>query len=159
MVKALVCGSFDPITNGHLSLIARAARIFDHVVVGIFSNSQKRYMFSAEERADMVREACASANLDNVTVDCCSGMVAHYVRDNGIDVIVKGARNTVDFEYERTLDFGNKEVYEGAETVLLISDPKLGQISSTIVREFLKYGEDVSGLVPESVLKRLREKG
>ena len=155
MSKALVCGSFDPVTNGHMDIIGRTAKLFDCVVVGVFTNSEKKYTFSADDRAEMIREACAENGLNNVTVDTCTGMVAHYVRDNGIDVIVKGVRSTIDYEYERTIDYANKMAFKGAETLLLLSDPNLGQISSTVVREFMKHGEDISSMVPKSVMRRV----
>ena len=158
MAKALVCGSFDPVTNGHIDIIRRAAKLFDSVTVCVFDNSTKKYLFSCDVRADMIREACVAEELRNVTVDICNGMVAHYVRDNGIDVIVKGVRNSQDFEYERTIDCANKLAYSGAETLLLMSDPSLAYVSSTVVREFIKYGEDIRGLVPESVAKRVKIK-
>ena len=85
MAKALVTGSFDPVTLGHMDLITRAARIFENVVVGIFVNSSKVYTFDAEERAAMIEEACAEAGLTNVNVEICTGMVAHYVRDIKIE--------------------------------------------------------------------------
>ena len=155
MSKALVTGSFDPVTLGHLDLIKRAANIFDHVTVGVFVNSSKSYMFSVGERATMVEEACAEIGLRNVTVEVCSGMVAHYVRDNGIDVIVKGVRGAADVEYERMIDEVNKLVYPAAETMLLISNAKYGSVSSTAVRELIKYGEDITALVPAAVVKRV----
>ena len=155
MAKALVTGSFDPVTLGHMDLISRASKIFDRVTVGIFVNSTKSYMFSAEDRAAMIEEACAEAGLSNVAVELCTGMVAHYVRDNGIDAIVKGIRGAADAEYERMIDEANKLVYPGAETMLLISNPRYGAVSSTVVREFIRYGEDISALVPSSVLRRI----
>ena len=157
MAKALVTGSFDPVTLGHMDLITRAACIFETVVVGIFVNSSKVYTFDAEERAAMIEEACADAGLTNVKVEICMGMVAHYVRDNGIDVIVKGLRGSADAEYERMVDEVNKMVNPQAETMLLISNPALGMLSSSTVRELLRYGEDVSKLVPASVLKRVKK--
>ena len=101
--------------------------------------------------------ACADAGLTNVKVEICTGMVAHYVRDNGIDVIVKGIRGSADAEYERMVDEVNKMVNPQAETMLLISNPALGMLSSSTVRELLRYGEDVSKLVPASVLKRVKK--
>ena len=157
MAKALVTGSFDPVTVGHMDLITRAAAIFDSVVVGIFVNSSKSYKFTAEDRAAMIEEACADAGLNNVSVELCSGLVAHYVRDNGIDVIVKGVRGAADMEYERMIDEVNKLVNPKAETMLFISDPKFGSISSSAVRELLRYGEDVSALVPASVVKKIKD--
>ena len=156
MAKALVTGSFDPVTLGHMELISRAAAIFDSVVVGIFVNSSKNYVFSAEERADMLREACAECGLGNVTVDICSGLVARYVEENCVDVIVKGARNSNDFEYERNMAEANKLISPKAETLVLFSDPKYSAVSSSLVRTMVNYGEDVSNLVPRSVLKRIK---
>ena len=159
MAKALVTGSFDPVTFGHLDLISRAAEIFDSVVVGIFVNGAKSYTFTAEERAEMLREACEGCGLRNVIVEICSGLVARYVENNGIDVIVKGVRNSADFEYERNMAETNKMLYSGAETMFLISDPKYTAVSSSLVRTLMNYGEDVSMLVPESVLKRVKGNG
>ena len=156
MAKALVTGSFDPVTLGHMDLISRAASIFDAVVVGIFVNSSKTYVFSADERAEMLREACAECGLGNVTVEVCSGLVARYVEENGIDVIVKGARNFTDFEYERNMAETNKLVSPKAETMVLFSDPGYSAVSSSTVRTLMNYGEDVSNLVPRSVLKRIK---
>ena len=156
MAKALVTGSFDPVTLGHMDLISRAASIFDTVVVGIFVNSSKTYVFSADERAEMLREACAERGLGNVTVEVCSGLVARYVEENGIDVIVKGARNSTDFEYERNMAETNKLISPKAETMVLFSDPGYSAVSSSTVRTLMNYGEDVSNLVPRSVLKRIK---
>ena len=155
MAKALVTGSFDPVTVGHMDLISRAASIFETVVVGIFVNIGKKYIFSEEERAEMLREACAEYGLQNVTVEICSGLVAHYVKNNDIDIIVKGVRNNADFDYERNMAEANKMLYSGAETLLLFSDPAHMAVSSSLVRTLVQYGEDVSALVPASVLKRL----
>ena len=156
MAKALVTGSFDPVTVGHMDLIARAAAIFDTVVVGIFVNGAKKYTFTEVERAEMLREACAEYGLTNVTVEICSGLVARYVENNGIDVIVKGVRSITDFEYERNMAETNKALYSGAETMLLFSDPAHTSLSSSLVRTLIQYGEDVSGFVPASVLKRVK---
>ena len=159
MAKALVTGSFDPVTVGHMDLISRAAAIFDSVVVGIFVNSSKSYLFSAEERAEMLREACVERGLSNVTVEVCSGLVARYVEANGIDVIVKGARNSSDFEYERNMAEANKMLSSKAETLMLFSNPAYSAVSSSLVRTLMNYGEDISKLVPESVLKRVTRRG
>ena len=156
MAKALVTGSFDPVTVGHMDLIARAAAKFDSVVVGIFVNGSKKYLFSEEDRAEMLREACAEYGLGNVTVEICSGLVARYVERNGIDVIVKGVRNSTDFEYERNMAEANKMIYSGAETMLLTANPAHNALSSSLVRTLMQYGEDISALVPASVMKRVK---
>jgi len=155
----LVCGSFDPVTLGHLDMISRAAKVFDHVTVGVFINAEKEYTFSLDVRVDMIREACLDAGLTNVTVDSSSGYVAHYVRDNGIDVIVKGVRNASDLEYEQMIDRANKRIWSGAESVFLCAEPRYSHISSTLVRETIESGGDISGLVPAAVAKRINERG
>lgn len=159
MVKALITGSFDPVTVGHMDLISRTAKIFDSVVVGIFVNSSKTYTFSVEERADMLREACVEWGLENVTVEICSGLVARYAENSGIDVIVKGVRNSADFEYERNMAEANKTLCPKAETMLLPADPAHSALSSSLVRTLMNYGEDISAFVPASVLKRVKRRG
>ena len=123
-MKALICGSFDPVTNGHLDIIRRAAALFDSVVVGIFINSEKKYYFDLNDRVILLTEAVK--DLKNVTVDFSEGYVAKYVEENGIDVIVKGVRNATDFEYEAMIDKVNKQIYPGAETLLLIKSAVCG---------------------------------
>lgn len=157
MAKVLITGSFDPVTLGHLDLISRTADIFDAVTVGIFVNSAKNYTFTAEERADMLRESISECGLCNVTVEICSGLVARYVEQNDIDVIVKGARNSVDFEYERNMAEANRTLYSGAETLVLFSDPRYSAGSSSLVRTLMSYGEDISAYVPASVLRRVQK--
>lgn len=154
-MKALICGSFDPVTLGHMDIIARTASLFDHVVVGVFYNSEKHCLFSPSARAEMIKEACEERGLTNVTVDISEGMVAHYVRDNGIDVIVKGVRNGQDLEYERMIEQANKLAYDKAETMLLMSSPEYSYLSSTVAREFIKHGENIEKIVPDSVIRRL----
>ena len=153
MKKALICGSFDPVTFGHMNIVQRAAKLFDEVTVGIFVNASKRYTFSEIVRAEMISAACAELGLENVRVDVCSGLVASYVRENGIDVIVKGVRNTVDFEYEKNMAEANKLIYDGAETLLMVADERYGAISSSLVREMMSHGEDVSALLPKTVVE------
>lgn len=155
MKKALVCGSFDPVTVGHMDLIIRAARLFDELTVGVFVNSSKKYMLDSEVRARLIREACEEAALKNVKVVVSDGLVANYVRDNGIDVIVKGVRNGIDYDYEKNLADANKIIYEGAETLLMLASDGHSGLSSSLVREMLRHGVDVSELVPASVMRHL----
>ena len=150
-MKALISGSFDPITNGHLDIIKRAAAIFDEVTVGVFINAQKEYFFDISERVALVSEAVKA--LSNVKVDHSDGYVAKYVEENKIDVIVKGVRNAVDFEYEAKIDKVNKQIYAGAETLLLIASKETEELSSTYVKNKFSLGEDISELVPECVCK------
>ena len=150
-MKALICGSFDPVTNGHLDIIRRAAALFDSVVVGIFINSEKKYYFDLNDRVMLLTEAVK--DLKNVTVDFSEGYVAKYVEENGIDVIVKGVRNATDFEYEAMIDKVNKQIYPGAETLLLIASKETECLSSSFVKESFLSGEDISKYVPECVQK------
>ena len=156
MKRAMICGSFDPVTNGHMNLIARTAALFDEVVVGVFENTEKRYCFTGEARARMLREACRQTGLDTVRVELCSGMVAHYAREHHIDVIVKGARTGADFEYEKMICEANKLVYPQVETLIMPAEPRFGAVSSTMVRELIKYGEDITTLVPQAVCDELK---
>ena len=154
-MKALVCGSFDPITNGHIDIIKRASAMFDDVTVGVFVNSSKRYTFSEEKRIALINEAIK--DIDNAHAELCSGLVARYCIDNGIGVIVKGVRNSKDFDYELEMAQANKLLAPETETLLLPCAPHLAGVSSSAVRAFSACGEDVSTLVPECVAKALKE--
>lgn len=147
-MKALITGSFDPITVGHLDLIRRAAALFDGVVVAVNINSEKRYMFSGEERLAFV--AAAVKELPNVKAVCSDGWAADLASEYGADVIVKGSRNGSDFEYESSIACVNKKI-NGVETLVLPCNPEYGWISSTAVREMIKHGKDYRPYVPEGI--------
>ena len=155
-MKALICGSFDPVTNGHLNIIRRTAALFDSVVVGIFINSEKKYYFDLNTRVRLLTEAVKELN--NVTVDFSDGYVAKYVEQNGIDVIVKGVRNSADLEYEAMIDKVNKQIYPGAETLLLIASKETELLSSSLVKDAFLSGKDISTYVPECVAKAFKAK-
>lgn len=155
-MKALICGSFDPVTNGHLDIIKRTAALFDSVVVGIFVNSDKKYLFDVNKRFELLTEA--TKELKNVTVDNCEGLVARYVEKNGIDVIVKGIRNTADYEYEFEMAKINKHIYNKAETLLMPASAETEFLSSGFVKTMFFAGEDISGFVPECVKNALTRK-
>ena len=150
MKKALITGSFDPPTLGHLDLIERSAELFDQTVVCIFVNSEKNYMFGLEKRKSMLEAVCA--RFDNVTVDACGGLVADYAAKNGIDVIVKGARNGADFDYECMIARVNNSVFE-TETVILPCRPGLEHVSSTAAREMIKYNGNLEAFLPREVIR------
>lgn len=152
-MKALVCGSFDPVTNGHLDIIKRTAALFDSVTVGIFVNSDKKYLLDAKKRFELLEEA--TADLKNVSVDCCDGLVAKYVEKNKIDVIVKGIRNAKDAEYELEMAKTNKLINARAETLLLPASSETELISSTLVKTLFLAGEDITAYVPECVRNAL----
>lgn len=148
-MKALICGSFDPITNGHLDLIKRSVNIFGDVTVGVFINPDKTYLFSAEKRAELIREATRA--IDGVSVITSSGYVVDYCAENGISVIVKGIRNSADYEYEMNMARFNKNKAPHIETVFLPAYDSLADISSSQIRTMYQEGKDFSAYVPKCV--------
>ena len=154
MTKALYTGSFDPLTYGHFNIIERAAKLYDELTIGIIVNPSKRSMFSLEERVDMIRETVRG--LDNVKVDCFSGLLADYVNENGFNVVVRGLRAAMDFEYEIQMAHMNARLFnETVETVFLMTDPKYSFISSSMMKEVHSLGGSIEGLVPDEILKRM----
>ena len=152
--KDLYTGSFDPLTNGHFNIIERAAKLYDELTIGIIVNPSKRSMFSLEERVDMIRETVRE--LDNVKVDCFSGLLADYVNENGFNVVVRGLRAAMDFEYEIQMAHMNARLFnETVETVFLMTDPKYSFISSSMMKEVHSLGGSIEGLVPDEILKRM----
>lgn len=152
--KALYTGSFDPLTNGHLNIIERAAKLYDELTIGIIVNPSKKSMFSLEERKDMINETIK--HLDNVKVDCFSGLLADYVNENGFNVVVRGLRAAMDFEYEIQMAHMNARLFDKqVETVFLMTDPQYSFISSSMMKEVHTLGGSIEGLVPEVILKRM----
>ena len=152
--KALYAGSFDPLTNGHLNIIERASGIFDEVTVGVVSNPSKTCLFSLEERRQMTEEAVKE--FGNVQIDSFSGLLADYVNDNGFNIVVKGLRNSTDFDYEMQMAQINARLFnEMVETVILMTDPEYSFISSSMVKEVFSLGGNIEGLVPNEILKKM----
>ena len=155
--KALYAGSFDPVTNGHLNIIERAARIFDSLTVVIAINMNKNYLFDIDERVEIMKEV--TGHLSNVRVDTFSGLIADYVNRNGFDAYVRGLRATTDFENELQMAQMNARLFTGnTESVFLMTDPQYSFISSSLVKEVALFGGSVDGLVPEYVVSRIRSK-
>lgn len=155
--KALFAGSFDPVTNGHINIIERAAAMYDSLTVAVVVNPQKTGFFTVDERVDIIKEV--TKNIPNVRVDQFSGLLADYVNRNAFTAVVRGLRDSADFLNELQMAQMNALLYtEGTETVFLMSDPKSSFISSTIVKEVATLGGDVSGLVHPVVSARIREK-
>ena len=150
MKRALITGSFDPPTKGHLDLIKRTASLFDRVTVCIFINSEKNYMFSLEKRKEMLISMCR--DIPNVKVDSFGGLVADYAKKIKADVIVKGARSGSDFEYEATISKVNCTVYP-VETVVLPTDPTLSHVSSTSARDMIRYGGNLEAFLTREVIE------
>jgi pantetheine-phosphate adenylyltransferase len=156
-VRRAICpGSFDPVTNGHLDIIGRAAHLYDEVVVAVFVNQSKSSLFSVEDRREMLQEATAA--YPNVTIDTFQGLVVDYCRSHDIPVIVKGLRAVSDFDYELQMAQMNRGL-AGVDTLFMPTNPEYSFLASSLVKEIAKWGGDVSALVPANVLKRLVERG
>lgn len=154
MKTVILPGSFDPVTSGHMEIITRAARLFDRVIIAVCTNSEKHYMFTDEKRYAAV--CAAVADMPGVSVDNISDMLlAQYVRDKGADAIVKGARGAVDFEYELMLSRINEELSGGVPTVIIPASKESCFVSSTYVRELIKYGRPLGTAVPAESAKVL----
>lgn len=155
--KVLYAGSFDPITNGHLDLINRAAKLGDQLIVGVIENRSKKAFFTVEERVDMIKTA--TSYIQNIEVDDFSGLLAEYVKQNNIDVVVRGLRATMDFEYEIQMAQMNARLYhDGVETIFLMTSPDYSFVSSSIVKEVFMLNGDIKGLVPDKVLEYMERK-
>ena len=152
-MRRVVCpGSFDPVTNGHLDIIGRAASFCDEVVVAVAINLSKTALFTVDERVEMLRQV--TKPFENVRVERFDGLVVDFCRQNDIAAIVKGLRAVSDFDYEMQMAQMNYS-QAGVETLFMTTNPLYAFLSSSLVKEFAKYGGDVSGLVPEPVLGRL----
>ena len=155
MRRAACPGSFDPVTNGHLDIISRAATLFDEVVVAVGVNASKNRLFSAEERMGMLIEAVAP--FDNVSVDGFEGLLTDFCSRRGVVAIVKGLRAVSDFDYELQMAQMNQTL-SGIDTFFLATSPSYSFLSSSLVREVARHGGDVSSLVPPLVAARLDER-
>lgn len=156
MSRALVPGSFDPVTNGHLDIIERAAGLFDSVLVAVARNESKAALFSVAERIEMLTEVCRP--WPNVTVDAFEGLLVECAAVNKANVIVRGLRAVSDFEYELQMALMNRRLNSSIETIFMMTEAEYCYLSSRIVKEIARLGGSVEGLVPKSVGQRLRQK-
>jgi pantetheine-phosphate adenylyltransferase len=155
-VTRVVCpGSFDPVTNGHLDVIARAARLHDEVIVAVLINITKTSLFTVDERVEMLGEV--TKGYGNVRVERFHGLLVDFCASNGVHAIVKGLRAVSDFEYEMQMAQMNYRL-ANVETLFMTTNPLYSFLSSSLIKEIAKYGGDVNGLVPDSVLGRLQER-
>ena len=156
MIRAVYPGSFDPITRGHLDLIERGSKLFDELIVAVAVNTTKEPLFGWEDRMAMIGELIE--HIPNVKIDSFSGLAVHYVRSVGAKAILRGIRTFSDFEYEFQMALTNRRLAEDIETVFIMPREEYSFISSSLIKEAVSMGGDVSHFVPDNVLKRLREK-
>ena len=155
MRKAVCPGSFDPVTNGHLDIIARAASLFDEVTVAVLINKKKSSLFTVAERIEMLQ--AATAEHTNVVVDSFHGLLVDFCQERQISAIVKGLRAISDFDYELQMAQMNHGL-TGVETLFISTNPLYSYLSSSLVKEVATYGGDVQGLLPDEVLTRMNAK-
>jgi len=153
---AVVPGSFDPVTFGHLDIIKRGASVFDEIHVVVLNNSSKKPLFSVEERMELIREVTSS--LPNVHVDSFSGLLVEYAKKVNAHAIVRGLRAVSDFEYEMQITSMNRVLDERIETFFIMTNNQYSFLSSSIVKEVAKYGGNISELVPKQVEAALKKK-
>ncbi len=156
MVKAVFAGSFDPPTNGHLDIIKRASGLFDSVDVVVSVNPEKKYMFSQDERLEMMKNLIS--DFKNVSVHAYEGLIVNYAKEVNAKVLVRGVRSANDFAYEFDLALMNQNLNNNIETVFLQSKEKYTIVKSSSIKELAKFGGDISRMVPEIVADKLKEK-
>lgn len=154
--NAIFAGSFDPITLGHLDVLNEASKIFDKIIIAIAQNPQKQPMFSVDERKNMIK-LCTN-HLPNIVIESFDGLTAEFANKNGVDVLIRGLRNTLDFEAESQLAYNNKLLSDNIQTVFFLTRPEHSFISSSGVREILKYKGDISKFVNKDVEKFINSK-
>jgi pantetheine-phosphate adenylyltransferase len=157
MTKKIVYpGSFDPVTNGHLDIVERAAKIFDEVIVSVFCNPNKEPVFTMDERVEMLKKS--TKNLNNVSIDSFSGLTTKYVHSIGGEAILRGLRAVSDFEGEFQMASMNKHLDDEIETIFLMTDTKYAFLSSSVIKEAAYFDGDIKELVPDFVYHKLRDK-
>jgi len=155
---AIYPGSFDPVTNGHLDLIARGSRLVDRLIVAILRNESKQPLFSVDERISMLREVLGD-QFPNVELDCFNGLLVDFAAEKGASLIFRGIRAISDYEYELQMTLMNRRLRPEIETVFLMAGEAYSFISSKLVKEVFRLGGSISGLVPQAVEARLQNAG
>jgi len=153
--RAIYPGTFDPITNGHLDIIERSARVFDEVIIALLMNIEKKPMFSMQERVEMIRQV---NRWKHVKVDTFQGLLVHYAVSQKAQVIVRGIRAVSDYEYELQMALMNRRLEPSLETVFMMSAEEYSHLSSSLIKEVFMLGGSITGLVPQVVEERMRSK-
>ena len=156
MLKAAFPGSFDPPTLGHLNIIKRAAALFDELLVIVAENRQKKYLFTADERAGML--TCLNQHIRNVKVAVCDSLIVDFLKKNDIRLLIRGVRGMEDFSYEFEISMMNKALDPGIETIFMTTDPEFFVLRSSSIKELASFRGNVSGMVPPLVADALAEK-
>ena len=154
--RAIYPGSFDPVTNGHLDVIQRAARIFDHVIVAVADNTAKKVLLTIRERVELLREV--TKGIKNVSVETFDALVIEYAREKNINVLIRGLRMTSDFDYEFQIALTNRRLAEDIETVFLMPSENVSFVSSSLLKEITGLNADISSFVPKVVERKLKER-
>ena len=157
-MKVIYPGSFDPLTQGHMDIIKRLRDMFDEVIVAILNNENKNSLFTVEERVDIIKEAIKEENLTNISIYSFDGLLVNFAKEMGVQLIARGLRGVTDYEYEKNIARVNSTLYEGFETIFLLSDPAYSFVSSSGVREIAAFKGDVSAFVSPSVENKIKEK-
>lgn len=156
MTIAVFPGSFDPVTNGHIDVIERGARIFDKVIVAVLHNSSKNPLFTLDEKMHLLQKS--TSHISNVETDSFQGLLVDFAREKQANVLLKGLRSVTDFDYEAPMSVMNKRIAFEIETIFLHTAPEYASVSSSIVKEAAKYDALPDGLVPEMVKRALNDK-
>ena len=156
MSVAIYPGSFDPVTLGHLDIIKRASKIFDHVIIGVLNNTSKTPLFSPEERVNMLRDVLC--DIDNVSVESFNGLLVDFAKQKNTNVIIRGLRALTDFDLEMQMAQSNRMVAPDVDTIFLSTSLEYSYLSSSVVKEYARYGVDVKEFVPECIVSKLLDK-
>ncbi|MGN0551184.1 MAG: pantetheine-phosphate adenylyltransferase [Acutalibacteraceae bacterium] len=157
MKRTVICpGSFDPVTLGHIDVICRAARMFEHVIVAVLNNYDKHPTFSTEERMSLLKKA--TKGIENIEIDCFDGLLAEYAKEKNAIAVVKGLRAVSDFEYEFQMSLTNKKLNPELETVFLTSSAENMYLSSSIVKQVAALGGDITNFVPDCIHDEIKER-